>query len=230
MLDVGANIGNHAIYLSERFKQVHCFEPAPMAADRLEENVRLNGLANIRVHRVGLGACDGILPFCETPHDLGLARFVDPDSGSDTQLPIMTGDRWVAENRLQSVDFIKIDVEGLELEVLKGLSQTIAKFSPLIAFESWGDADGVEDAIENAASDYRLFELVGPPEGSKVRKAWNVLKHGMTPRLRQVRKLKGRSLPYVLAIPPRMLSRFDDDIEEGSVVGATGIEPVTPPV
>lgn len=53
MLDVGANIGNHALYLADLFDEVHCFEPSPKAADRLEENIGLSRRRQVPRRRVG---------------------------------------------------------------------------------------------------------------------------------------------------------------------------------
>jgi hypothetical protein len=63
MLDVGANIGNHALYLRDLFNEVHCFEPSPRVTDRLDENIGLNGATNVRLHRLALGASDVMTPF-----------------------------------------------------------------------------------------------------------------------------------------------------------------------
>ena len=216
MLDVGANIGNHAIYLCDRFAHVHCFEPNPTAVERLEENIRLNRIENIEVHRIGLGSRDGSLPFATSTDDLGLARFVDDNAEASAQLPITSADRWAAQNGASDIDFIKIDVEGFELEVLTGLSGVIRTFSPLIAFESWGDADGVEQTIFRASSEYRLYEPVFGPSGSGIiSKAFDLLINGRRTSLHPVRSLKGHSYPYILAIPLRMLGRFATEIELG---------------
>ena len=63
MLDVAANIGNHALYLRNLFDEVHCLEPSPRVADRLDENIGLNGATNVRVHRLGLRSSDALIPF-----------------------------------------------------------------------------------------------------------------------------------------------------------------------
>lgn len=96
MLDVGANIGNHALYLRDLFSEVHCFEPSPRVAGRLEENIGLNRAANVRVHPLGLGASEAMIPFSNN-ENLALGKFLYGEQDGSTLLPVKTGDKWVAE-------------------------------------------------------------------------------------------------------------------------------------
>lgn len=88
MLDIGANIGNHAIFLRNKFSQIHCFDPNPIAVERLAANIDLNGESDrIVVHPVGLGDEDSDLYFhVERGSNLGASHFVDlPDTRVRTQ-------------------------------------------------------------------------------------------------------------------------------------------------
>jgi FkbM family methyltransferase len=197
MLDVGANIGNHAVYLSDLFDEVHCFEPSPKIAARLSGNVRLNGLSNVHVHRVGLGAAEALLPFEEVAENLGLSRF-DPN-GEGPRLAITIGDKWVSDRGLERVDFIKIDVEGFELEVLKGLRQTIERFSPVIAFEYFGREPW--DAFLDLLPGYQIQEPQFTAEGGWIAKLRHLLKYGDNAPSLPVTTPERRFYPYLLATP-----------------------------
>lgn len=149
--DVGANVGNHALFALKflRVSRAILFEPNPAAVALLQANIQLNGLAaRCDLSHLGLGLSDqpasglGI----EAPrHNLGGARMT-PGAGT---LDVITGDAALAGVH---VDFIKIDVEAMELQVLAGLAQTIARCRPRImvevdnanraAFDAWVEAVG----------------------------------------------------------------------------------------
>lgn len=159
-VDVGANIGNHALYLAGAFDEVHCFEPNPPIADRLAHNAALNGI-DLAIHRVGLGAEDGELPFhSDLAGNAGGSRFVSDPSAATNVLPIRNGDRWFRENGIARADLIKIDVEGFELEVLKGLRETIGSQRPKLVLEFDGTCNAPEELIALLPG-YRLDELTG---------------------------------------------------------------------
>jgi len=160
MLDIGANIGNHALYLARECSAVHCFEPNPRAYARLERNIALNKAANIQVHRFGLGSRDETATFHENASgNLGASGFRSSE-GERRELPIRNADDAVAELGLSRIDLVKIDVEGMEPEVLSGLSKTIATFRPIIAFEYSGHKHANWALIQEALSGYEFFEPV----------------------------------------------------------------------
>jgi FkbM family methyltransferase len=211
MLDVGANIGNHALYLRGRFDEVHCFEPNPTVVARLEENVALNSADNVHVHAVGLGSERGELPFREVEDNLSVSRFIADGEAADRMLPIMTGDEWVDENAIREVNYVKIDVEGFEGEVLKGFRRTIERFQPVVTAEFSGHAPGKE-ATESelmGLPGYRLYEPLLEPGGvSALRKLGFYLANAVNPPLLHVERLECRYYPYLLAIPPARLGEF----------------------
>ncbi len=132
--DIGANIGNHAVFALKflRVKRLIAFEPNPVAIEVLQSNLALNGvtgLCDLRFLGKGLSdhAAEG-LSMQVPDKNLGAGKMV-ADGG---QLEVIVGD--VALDGAQ-VDFMKIDVEGMELAVLSGLSQTIATWKPTIFIE-----------------------------------------------------------------------------------------------
>lgn len=170
ILDVGANIGNHALYLSRKASSVHCFEPNPRAYERLERNVALSQVTNVTVHRYGLGDRDETIRFAEVAGNLGMTRFSE---AGNLELQIKRGDDVIS---MPTIDFIKIDAEGMEASVLAGLRDTIAVHRPIVAFEFNGEH---WDRIIRALPGYQIFEPVFP-------KGLALLSKGETPELRPV--------------------------------------------
>lgn len=147
-LDIGGNIGNHAIALAASFAEVVSFEPNPPIASLLKTNLLLSQTSNVRVHEVGLGREDAELCFSLLePGNDGSGSF---SSGrGDLILPVKHGDRYLAaaEPELATVKkrigFVKCDVEGFETDVFAGLKETFARHRPILAFES-NEADAGE--------------------------------------------------------------------------------------
>jgi FkbM family methyltransferase len=122
-LDVGANVGGYALLLGQWVRpggRVYAFEPAPDAFDGLSRHVRLNGLSDVVVPvrvaaagATGTGrlAADGIS---------GANRL----TGEGDAVPTVTLDDFCAREGIRPT-VIKIDVEGAELEVLRGARETI---------------------------------------------------------------------------------------------------------
>lgn len=207
MLDVGANIGNHALFLHPNCSAVHCFEPNPRALRRLEENIALNDARNIVVHRFGLGDSDRFELFIDNDTgNLGGSRFVREALASTAakQLPIRSGDQIVSELDLPRLDYIKVDVESFEPEVFRGLRRTIARHRPIVSFEHHGDKVGNEvfEDICRHLPGYRIFELTYAPVGSSLlkRTAWHFA-HGGRPELTEVLRPGSRSYENLVAIP-----------------------------
>ena len=132
-LDVGANIGNHALAFSPLFARVLAFEPNPVALHLLRANIELNQRENIEVVPFGLGRADETHKFHTVHGNLGASRFA---MSGDASLQIRQGDRFMLQERYQEpVGLIKIDVEGMEPQVLEGLTATLDAHKPVVLFE-----------------------------------------------------------------------------------------------
>jgi FkbM family methyltransferase len=137
-LDIGANIGNHAVIWSRLFEQVVCFEPNPQMGAILRANLALNACANVHVVDAGLGTEDAELPFSfhEVGND-GTGTFAR--GKGDLTLPVRQGDSLLDQLdalRGRTISFVKCDVEGFEHAVFQGLERMLKTHRPVIAFES----------------------------------------------------------------------------------------------
>lgn len=131
-IDVGANVGNHTLQFSKRFKFVHAFEADPHTLELLNFNAKFS--PNIQVHPFGLSDVVEVLNVREVPTNWGATSLCDNKfQGNAMQVEVLPGDK-VLESK-ERVGFIKIDVEGMELQVLRGLERTIRSNRPVIMFE-----------------------------------------------------------------------------------------------
>ena len=135
IVDVGANIGNHTVFLS-RFlapRRILVLEPNPELLETLNSNLQVNHVTQADTTFLGLaiGAdCKCYSLMIKDSNNIGAAHLVESPSGT------------VRSERLddilkEAVDLIKIDVEGMELEVLAGAERTIARFRPYLLVESF---------------------------------------------------------------------------------------------
>ncbi len=152
-LDIGANIGNHALVIARYSRRLIAFEPVKFIYDVLQSNVILNQLHNVAARQVGLSNEDLERDiFIPENGNLGSSS-LEAVGGAGDYLTIRTviGDAYLQANDPSGrIDFIKIDVEGHEAPALTGLAQTIARDQPLLLIE-WNS--------EKTISAFRNFDL-----------------------------------------------------------------------
>lgn len=146
--DVGANVGFFAV-LAARLVGVNglvvAVEPVPRTAARARRNSGLNGFTNVRV--LERAACDsngtGQLVLARHIGGAALETVAPPiDATSTIAVALTTIDAVLADPGILPPTVVKIDVEGAELAVLKGMTETIARHRPTIICEiDDGDAD-----------------------------------------------------------------------------------------
>jgi FkbM family methyltransferase len=139
MIDIGANIGIFARPSAELFEQVICFEPVFKNFEVLQKN--LENYNNVELHNLGLSDKDQIVTFelqtLKCGHTKQVEEFVpDPEFEKHTG-ELTTLDRF----NFQSVDWIKIDVEGFENAVLEGSRATIQQNRPWLLLEDNGQQE-----------------------------------------------------------------------------------------
>jgi len=139
ILDVGANIGLSALCFHDVFPLagVEAFEPSRVSGSFCEinlENARqtIPGGA-MTLHRCAVGAAEGRARFVDDESYLAGSALGDGPGAYD--VPMTSIDEFCRTRGAPAVGFIKIDVEGLEIEVLKGAAKTIARCDPVVFFE-----------------------------------------------------------------------------------------------
>ena len=140
VVDVGANIGNHSLYFAIMSKamSVVAFEPTPNQIKIFKKNVEINKLKNVSLHECGLGEkrSKGIINGHD-PKNAGGIRILNDPAGS---IDIKTLDSF----KLKGCDFIKVDVEGFEYNVLIGAKKTITKYRPNLWLELLIDQEKIQ--------------------------------------------------------------------------------------
>lgn len=136
VLDVGANIGNHTLFLSAVAAcRVEAFEPNHELCDALRRSIAINGLSDqVHLHETGLGRAVGHARFgVSSPANLGGQHLELGEGG----LRVGVLDHFVFEGPVQA---IKIDVEGMEIDVLEGARELLKRDRPLLYVECGTEA------------------------------------------------------------------------------------------
>lgn len=139
MMDIGSNIGIYSIiynYILDKNTKIYAFEPQEKIYNCIVNNITLNNCDKIIAYNYGLSDKNEVKYMnanYDTKDNFGAFRIVDNEDISNKLLKIETkiGD----ELNLTNIGFIKIDVEGYELEVLNGLKNTISRDMPYILIE-----------------------------------------------------------------------------------------------
>jgi FkbM family methyltransferase len=146
--DVGAFHGILTLFFSRRAARVISYEPNLRNQARLMENIRLNGLKNVLVRPMGVGSAPGSGTLVFAPLMSGGGSLEEKTveqlkkSGVapvSQEIEITTLDRDIEDQGLPRPDFIKIDIEGWELEALRGARQTLAAHRPELFLEMHGE-------------------------------------------------------------------------------------------
>jgi FkbM family methyltransferase len=165
VIDIGAHIGWYTIDFAKLSNHVYSFECSPKSFNYLCGNIALNQCDyNVTKYNVALGKEQGTTEFyIRDPNDgggNGISKF-DYDISKNTPIinvPVQTLDFY----KLSNINFIKIDVEGHEKQVLEGALETIRSNNyPKILFESW-DPNNINLSKEFNAKELRkdLFEFI----------------------------------------------------------------------
>jgi FkbM family methyltransferase len=144
-VDIGANTGKYAIKVAQHYRGsgvVLAIEPFTSVLATVERSVQANGFRNVRLRNFCMGEVTEALPFFmngDKPHDFSLLR-LDDDAVSYSVLTVALDDLFEWE-RLERLDFLKLDAMGSEEEVLRGGKATIAKHRPIIQLQASVNAD-----------------------------------------------------------------------------------------
>jgi FkbM family methyltransferase len=157
--DVGANIGYFSLLAatSDPTVKVVAFEPVKDLFQKLERNVLVNGLKNIIVVHTAVGEINEEKEiFLAGNNNLGMSSFHQPEnySGRKEKVKVLALDDWFQTLGLSRLDLIKLDIEGSELNALKGMRNMLEKFKPLLLIEINPDTLSMFGLIPKNIYDY----------------------------------------------------------------------------
>ena len=162
--DLGANIGFYATIAARivgPLGHVYAFEPHPESAAAVERNAQLNDLRNVTPVAAAVSDRDGRLTLSlsesSATHRLG------GDAG--VEVDVVALDSWVARTGSRAPTFVMIDVEGAELDVLRGMRDLLERARPVVCCEVHWLGREFPDYVERelAPLGYTLSELSGGP-------------------------------------------------------------------
>lgn len=140
-IDVGANIGALTLVMSKLAGDngvVYAFEPGRLTFERLLANIELNGLTNVVPVRLALGEREEVLGWYLDSTNLGNAGLTR-GAEYDELVEVTTLDSYIQGQSIERVDFVKVDVEGMEYSVFLGGQGTLEALRPSILFETLQD-------------------------------------------------------------------------------------------
>lgn len=175
VIDVGANIGTHTVPFSRmvgKDGRVFAFEAQPRLEEILEANIHLNKLGNVVWDNKAIGSEMGIasvpkLPPDTSSYNFGALSFLEENRIQETTDSIVRWDGMVDTITIDSFcsdlspSLIKIDVEGMEPDVIQGATSTIVRCKPILYVENNGeDSSKIWDVLQQIG--YGAYWSIGP--------------------------------------------------------------------
>lgn len=130
VLDIGAYAGSFAIEAAKSAKQVLAIEPNPKAYNCLSENIR--NLVNVKALNLGVWNVKSKLKLYLDSHCPLANSIVSQASNTFVEIDVDSIDSILAASDFGLIDFVKINVEGAELEVLQGMEHTLKSVKKLV--------------------------------------------------------------------------------------------------
>lgn len=162
--DIGANIGIHSLILACEHPdcQVHAFEPETLNFWKLLRNIELNKLKNITAHPIAAGAKREIRYLSLQGYLSGLGQHSLQKTVSSLTTPVEVWglDSYIRKQKIPRPDLVKIDVEGFELQVLKGMTHQLKTKRPqfiIEVHEALTDRSKVESFLKKY--NYKIKEI-----------------------------------------------------------------------
>ncbi|NKB31884.1 MAG: FkbM family methyltransferase [Pseudomonadales bacterium] len=186
-VDIGANIGQHSLFMSNYADRVFAFEPFSAVSSKLKRHISLNTIDNIQLEETALSDQSEALEFyAPTGRNQGIGSFdastATKGNVATSNLNLIRGDEFFSDQTQYSLDLIKIDVEGFEKKVIAGLQNTLRSQRPVVVCEiRYGQElsfSGLDDLLALLPEDYELRRFdTRNPDGSKAKKRGSKAKH-----------------------------------------------------
>lgn len=167
IFDIGANIGTFTTWMAKAFPngKIYSFEPQRQVFQMLSGNAAINNLYNVYTYNIGLGKENTKIEFEEPNYfeknDYGTFSLVEnvikQTTNNKIVVQINTLDWFVEYYNIPKIHLLKIDVEGMDLDVLMGATKTIKKHFPVIFIEH---SDNRKSIIEDIKKFLNTFDYV----------------------------------------------------------------------
>jgi len=182
VVDGGAFNGVFSVYagkiVGEKGK-VYAFEPNPRNMENLDRNLRLNNLNNVVIVKEGLWNKKTTLSIS---NEESLSS-VFSKSNDRIEIEVTSLDYFAQKNNIKGIDFIKMDIEGAEIQALEGAEEVLEKLNPFIAVASYHVVNGkktykeVEDRLRAAGYKAWTASIYHPTTYAKKRKRQDAGNH-----------------------------------------------------
>lgn len=179
-VDIGANVGQHSLFMATHGCQVHSFEPFVAVRERLQLQIDNNRLSNITVHPFGLSNENSKLPFfAPTGSNVGIGSFDATTTSKGNvnigELDLVNGDDYLQRQNINNINLIKMDVEGFEKPALQGLRETLRQSRPVLVCEvTYGKSlsfNSIAELLTYLPEGYELYTFdKRKSDGSKARR------------------------------------------------------------
>jgi len=143
LVDIGANIGMFSLFISKKRPDITCyaFEPEPLNFTNLNQSKKANNLTKLNVFQLAIGKEECTLNLYKSNKNDGGHSLTRDSEQTDSSMPSFTPVQVMPLTKtlppsLPSLDVIKIDVEGGEIEVIEGALDVIRKYRPMLVMET----------------------------------------------------------------------------------------------
>ena len=130
VLEIGANIGYYAMIEAQLCKKVYAVEPVPSNVEFLRKNIELNGFSNIDVYQLAFGSENGFQEILLSDKSNWHSFYQNEsynlgEQSNKLRVKMMCVNEFVKNKEMPT--FVKLDVEGYEIEVIKGMQKVLPK-------------------------------------------------------------------------------------------------------
>jgi FkbM family methyltransferase len=161
--DIGANIGFYSFYTANDASFVRAFEPDPYNYNILEDNANRNGIDNIKLHQVAVSDEDSSTELFRVDEGVGGINSLATDERLEGD-PVTVDTKKIDSlvSMYEVPDFVKVDIEGAELKILKGASESLANenISWLIEVHSPRTGERIDRLGQHGGSVEEIYSIL----------------------------------------------------------------------
>ena len=146
VLELGANLGSETLIVSRLVGSeghVYGFEPNPYTFKRLQRNIEINGISNVDIYELAIGENNTEIYFNIYPENSSnpgmSSKYVENPCTKKINVKQVTIDSFMQQHNITKLDFLKLDIQGAEIDALNGARNTIAKYRPIIFAEAYSE-------------------------------------------------------------------------------------------